>query len=400
MARSFLFPGRDVEHLSPWERQLEQLYDQVDRPGNRLTPAAFFKSPQYLQLIDQQYGEIPVPPGAQVISKSPTEVRYTDAEGFEHVLRRNVSGGQEGGQVTEQTTRPPILPQEGQQDIIRQLQGGQGALGQQQLANALALARGEKPAALDPQIQQYLDQITQLSQRLSGPTQLLELDPGAKAAFAAQSQAEQARLRQQFEQDQATQLANLFGNRVNQSSIATNALGQLLQQQGLVSQQQQADAALRELQARMALTEEERARLGMSLQGLGQAAGAQLAGFGATQGASQAQTDALNKLLAELSGQATTRDIASAGLGLDAQRLQEAIRQANQQYSLGQLGIQTKQEELDRQGGWLNNLLKISGIVSNFAGAAGGGLSALGALRGPSAGRSTGAYTSANATGG
>ena len=53
--------------------------------------------------------------------------------------------------------------------------------------------------ALDPGIQQYLDQIAGLSSRLSGPTQLLELDEGTKAAFAAQSAAEQGKLKQQFE---------------------------------------------------------------------------------------------------------------------------------------------------------------------------------------------------------
>ncbi len=399
MGRSYLFPGQDTEHLSPYQRQLEALYDQVDRPGNRLTPAAFFKSSQYYDFVNQQYGEIPVPPGVQVISKSPTEVRYKDAEGYEHVLTRNVSGGQEGGQVTDQTTRPPILPNQQQNELIRGLGGGQGELGRQQLANALALARGEKVAALDPGIQQYLDQIQQLSQRLQGPTQLLDLDPATKAAFAAQSTAEQGKLRQQFTQDQATQLANLFGNRVNQSSIATNALGQLLQQQGLVSQQQQADAAMRELQARVALTDEERQRLNSALAGLGQAAGTKLQGFATTQGVSQAQTDAFNKLLAELTGQQTGRDIASAGLGLDYKKLEEAIRQANQNYTLGRIGAQTQQEQLDRQGGWLNNFLKISQIIGNLTGAASGGIGALSALRG-NPGRATGGYTSTNTTGG
>lgn len=399
MGRSYLFPGQDTEHLSPYQRQLEALYDQVDRPGHRISPNDFFKSAEYGQFVNAQYGEIPVPPGSQIIEQSPFKVTYKDAQGYTHTLTRNAAGGQEGGQVTEQSDRPAILPNEQQNEFLKTLQGGQGDLARQQLANALALAKGEKVGALDPGIQQYLDQIQQLSARLQGPTQLLELDPATKAAFAAQSQAEQGRLRQQFEQDQATQLANLYGNRINQSSIANSALGELLQKQGLVSQQQLSDAAMRELQARVALTDEEKQRLALSLQGLGQAAGQKLGAFAASQGASQAQTDALNRLLAELSGQQTTRDIASAGLGLDAKKLEELIRNNNLNYTLGRLGAQTQQEQLDRQGGWLNNFLKASQIFANFAGAAGGGLSALGALRG-TIGRSTGGFNSSNTTGG
>lgn len=383
MARSFLFPGQDTEHLSPYQRQLEALYDQVDRPGHRIAPADFFKSPEYSQFVTSQYGEIPVPPGSQVIEQSAFKVTYKDPQGYTHTLTRNAAGGQEGGQVTEQSDRPAILPAEGQSDIIRTLGGGMGDLARQQLQNALAQARGENPAALNPGIQQYIDQISQLSQRLQGPTQLLDLDPATKAAFAAQSQAEQGKLRQQFQQQSAEQLANLYGNRVNQSSIATNALGELLQRQGLVTQQQQSDAALRELQARISLTDEERQRLNSALGGLGQAAGSKLAAFGASQGASQAQTDALNRLLAELSGQSTTRDIASAGLGLDAQKLAELIRNNNQQYTLGRLGAQTQQEQLDRQGGWLNNFLKITQGIGNLAGGVGGGIGAYRAITNP-----------------
>jgi hypothetical protein len=178
----------------------------------------------------------------------------------------------------------------------------------------------------------------------------------------------------------------------------------MLQQQGLVSQQQQADAALRELQARIALTDEERQRLSMALGGLAQSAGSKLAGFAATQGASQAQTDALSRLLAELSGQQTTRDISSAGLGLDAKKLEELIRSNNLAHTRGMLGIQTEQERIDQAGGWLNNLLKTTQLVSGLGGGIGAGIGALGALRGSIGGigrnLGTGGYNSSNTTGG
>lgn len=219
MGQSYLYPGRKTENLSPYERELEQLYDRVDRPGQRLNPAAFFQSPDYLQFVERKYGPIPVPPGAQVISQSPAEVRYRDAEGFEHVLRRNVSGGAEGGQIVEQTDRPPVRP------------------------------LGEGAQSLTQQLEQAL------SRSLTSPVALAELDEGARARLGEIDAAEKASLQQQQDRSQGDLLARLYGSGIQRSSIAGENLAQMLQQFGLVNQRQQADAATRELGLRQFLTD-------------------------------------------------------------------------------------------------------------------------------------------------
>jgi hypothetical protein len=323
MGKSYLYPGSDTEHLSPYQRRLEQLYDQADRPGRRLSPEQFFQSPDYLSFVTTQYGPIPVPPGAQVISQSPTEVRFKDAEGYEHVLARDIAGGREGGQITENTNRPAVLPQQA-----------------------------------SPEISQALQSITGLTDRLSAPVQLAQLDPQTQAALKAQSDAEQAALQQQFEQQSAAALAGLFGNRVNQSSIATNSIAQLLQQQGLVKQQQQSDAALRGLQLQLGLTEEERNRLNSALAGLSDVAGTGV----------------------QLAGQGTQRDIASAGYGVDLKKLQESTRQFNASNSLDALRTQIQQEQLDQSRSPLAKAQQIAGIVGSLSGGVGAGISAYGAL--------------------
>jgi S-adenosylmethionine:diacylglycerol 3-amino-3-carboxypropyl transferase len=141
--------------------------------------------------------------------------------------------------------------------------------------------------------------LTELAQRLTGasPT-LAELDPATKAALAAISAAEQARLQEQFDRESGDLLARLYGSGVQRSSIAGENLSQMLQAQNLVTQQQQSDAATRELQAREYLTN------------VGQQSNNSLLGL-------------LNSLL----GQQTQRDIATGGLNLDSAKLAEQARQ-------------------------------------------------------------------------
>jgi hypothetical protein len=217
VARSYLYPGRDTEALSPQERMLERLYDQLDRPGNRLNPAQFFATAEAAQLLDQLYGSLGdrLPPGSQIISQTPSKITYRDAEGYEHNLTRKPDG-----QVTEATNRPAIVPsaqQQGQQQFAQQLQ-------------------------------------ERLQQGFSQPTTLAQLDPETAAALKAISDAEQAALTQQLGDAEGQLLARLFGQGVNRSSIATNAGARFAQQAGLVQQQQRSDAANREIAVRNLLT--------------------------------------------------------------------------------------------------------------------------------------------------
>lgn len=319
MARSYLFPGSDTEHLSPYQRQLERLYDQTDRPGNRVTPQQFFKSPEFGQFVTQTFGGIPVPPGANVISQTPFEVVYRDAEGYEHKLTRDVSGGKEGGQVTEQTTRPAILPNQGQQQFTTGLQE--------------RVQQGLTPQSLG----------------------LQQLDPETAAALQAISDAEIARNAQQGQQDEARLVAGLYGNRVNQSSIANSAAAQFAQLRGLVNQQQQSDAANRSLALRQLLTT-----------------------LNQQQGQQQTQTAA--GLLGELSSQANTREIASAGLGMDAKKLEELMRQFNASNAVEGLKVQTQQEQLDAANSPFQKFIQTVNAAAGVAGGVGSGISAYGAL--------------------
>lgn len=373
MADSYLFPGRDPEQLSPYQRELEKLYDRSDRPGNRLTPEQFFQSPDYLNFVKGKYGDIPVPPGATVLSQTPGEVRYKDAEGYEHILRRNIAGGAEGGQVVEQTNRPPILPPQGAQaDLFNQLNQGVSGLSAAQLANLEAVARGERPAAFDPGIQGDLDQINTLAQQLQQGPQLQALDPQTAAALKAISDAEQMRLGEQFDQQQGSAIAQLYGNRVNQSSIAGQNLGQLQQAQGLVSAQQLADASGRQLTVQQFLAQQQQQQRELALQALLGGTGAKLESFKSANAASQAQSNALMELLNSLSGQQNTRDIASAGLGLDQKRLDEETRQANLRQTLGLLGAQeaTEKRQAENSGykKFLAGVNAASGVASSIAG--------------------------------
>ena len=316
MGRSYLFTGRDTEHLSPAERALESLYDRLDRPGYRLSPTQFFQLPQAAELMDQLYGGLTdrIPPGSQIVSQTPGKVTYKDPQGFEHTITRKPDG-----QFTEATNRPSIVPSEsakGQQDFAQQLQG-------------------------------------LLQQGLSQPATLAQLDPETAKALKAISDAEQAANSQQQGDIQGQLLARLFGNGVNRSSIATKAGARFAQQAGLVRQQQQADAANRELSVRNLLT-----TLGQQQRAL--------------------QSD----LYANLTGQANQRDIAGAGLDIDLKKLSEGSRQFDATNYLQQLQQQLEQEKFDASKGGFNKFLGILNAASGLAQGVAGGLGAYKALTG------------------
>lgn len=318
MGRSYLYPGRDTEALSPTERMLERLYDQLDRPGNRITPSQFFQSPEYGQFLETQYGAITdsVPPGSQIISQTPFKVEFRDAEGFTHVLTRKPGAD---GQVTETTNRPAIPT---------------NAVAQQQ--QNLAQQFGQ-----------------QLQERINRPTTFAELTPEVRAQLQAISDAEVASNSQALEELQGDLIARLYGSGVNRSSIATGAGAQFAQKAGLVQQQQKADAAQRLLGTLQYMTSLDAQR-----------------------------TQDLAGLYSNLTGQGTQRDIASAGLDLDKLKLNESSRQFNATNYLDALRTQIEQEKLDASRSPLQKVLTVSQIASNLAGAAGGGLGAYRALTG------------------
>ena len=313
MSRSYLFPGRDTKSLTPFELQLEREYDRIDTPSNRITPDIFFRSPEYAQLLNTKYGglETMIPPGSQIIKQTPLRIEYRDAEGYTHVLNRNGADAA-SGQIAQQSNRPPILPNTQQQDFIRQLQA---------------------------RLQQAL-----------GPTGLAQLDPAAQAAFEAQNTAEKAQLQNQADIERGKLIAGLYGNRVNESSIANQAGANFAEGLGRLQQQQAADYQGRVLQARQFLTN-----------------------------ALLQQNQDIGNLYANLSGQQNQRDISSAGLGLEGQQLDEQIRQFNKNYGLNQIGLQQQQQQIDQANSPFNKFLKTLTAVGSLAGGAG---TAYGAYKG------------------
>src|SRR5262245_47207556 len=167
--------------------------------------------------MDSLYGGLTdrIPPGSQIVSQTPGKVTYKDAEGYEHNIIRKPDG-----QFTETTNRPAIVPNaatQGQQDFAKQLQ-------------------------------------QMLSQSFNQPASLAQLDPETAASLRSISQAEQTANDQALNDLKGQLVAQLYGNRVNQSSIANEAGARFAQQAGLVRQQQQADAANREIAIRNLLT--------------------------------------------------------------------------------------------------------------------------------------------------
>lgn len=316
--RSYLYPGKNKSQLTPQEQQLEAMYDRIDRPGHRITPQEFFKSPDYAQFLDSQYGPIAdkVPPGSQIISQNSFKVEYRDADGYTHVLTRKPDSS---GQVTENTDRPAIPINKAQQQFTQELQG---------------------------RVQQGLQ---------AAPLTLAELDPQTAAALEAISKAEQGANDQQLQELQQQLIARLYGNRVNQSSIANEAGARFAEGAGRVRQQQQSDAAQRTLGLRQLLT---------SL----------------TQQDRQQQTSTAANLLASLTGQGTQRDIASAGLGLDKERLNESARQFDLGNYLATLQQQLERDKFDRSNDAISQISRLIGVGQQAAGAVSGGLSAYRAL--------------------
>jgi hypothetical protein len=299
--------------LTPEQYELEKLYDQIDTRGHRITPDIFFKSPEYARWLDTRYGDLTsqVPPGSQIVNSTPFKLEYKDAEGYTHTITR-AGVDAASGQISKQTDRPNILPNKGQDDFVTQLRS---------------------------RLQQSLD-----------PTKLAELPPEVAAQLQAISDAEKARIAQQGEDERGKLISQLYGNRVNQSSIANDAAARFAQMLGLVQQQQSSDAAARNIGVRQYLTN----------------AGLQ-------------QNQDLASLLANLSGQQNQRDIAGAGLGLDQQRLDEMMREFNKNYGLQQVGLELNKQQIDAANSPFNKFLKVLNAGTALAGGIG---TAYGAYKG------------------
>lgn len=217
MGRSYLFTGRDTEHLTPAERQLEALYDRIDRPGYRLSPQQFYQLPQVAELMDQLYGGLTdrIPPGSQIVSQTPGKVTYKDPEGYEHNIIRKPDG-----QFTETTNRPSIVPNAATQ-------------GQQSTLEALR---------------------KRVEQGYTQPTQIASLPPELQAQLNAIDAAERGNLAKYSEDERGKLIAALYGNNVNKSSIANEAAARFAEGLGRLQQEQAASSAQRGIGLQQFLT--------------------------------------------------------------------------------------------------------------------------------------------------
>jgi hypothetical protein len=223
------------------------------------------------------------------------------------------------GQLRETASnRPGVLPlpsQQQQTDLISQLLS--------QLSQSFAQPTPQ------PDISQQLTQMQQIAGQLSAPAALAQIDPATQQLLAQIAAAQNAQIQQQFDTGQGNLIAGLYGRGVNQSSIANQAAGDLLQKQGLVQQQALSDQAQRKLALQQFLTQQGQGNLALALQGLGQAAGLDLNQFTAGQQARAQTLDQAIQQLNSLLGIQTQRDIASESLSLDLQKLMENMRQFN-----------------------------------------------------------------------
>jgi hypothetical protein len=357
-----------VSNLSPWQQFLSS-----KAPGKN----ASFSDQQLRQWADEFFGPIPIPPGSQIVRQDGGYAEWIDPEGYKHSATRSLDGRDpNAGKLVDNTDRPNILPASQTASPQQQaLTSGIGALTEEQIKNLQAMASGNTPGAFDPKIQDELKQINDLALRLQNAPQLLDLDPASAAALEAIRNRYTQANQQQFQNDQGKLLAQLFGNKVNQSSIATGAAGDLLQKQGLITAQTGADAAQRELAVRQFLAQQQQQQLELALQSLLGGTGAKLEGFKASSGAAQNQNDALLKLLADLGAQQTTRDIAGANIGLGEKELAERARQANLGFELNQ---QDADARLAAQNSTWNKVMQGINAASQIAGMVGGGLGAFG----------------------
>lgn len=284
-----------VSNLSPFQLALQSVVGSGKGADANLTPEILGR------VADSVIGPFPIAPGSQIIFQGPDRAEWIDPEGYRHSATRSLDGRDpNAGRIMDNTDRPAILPAgQGQQNLLSQLTGAGG-------------------------IQSDIEAVRALSARLQEPAVLAQLDPQTKAALDQITQNTLTQLTQQFQQDQARQLASLFGNRLQQSSIATNAVGQLLENQGRVTSQALAEGAGRELGARQFITDTQRANLATALQGL-------LGG-----------ADLQSGLIQNLSGQQTQRDIAGGNLNLGFADLSERARQGN-------LNFELSQQEQDRK---------------------------------------------------
>jgi hypothetical protein len=347
---------------------------------------------EYNKAAVEFFGKIEdqLPQGAKITRTiSPLEVEY-ELNGKTYKAFRNTDSnlGINTGRV--QTTQLGSLIDSqsaaGEQDLLKQLLpqlfGTSAQQGQQSQLNARTDGAirtgsggvgGSDITTLDPRGNiSWLDKLMGNANRLANRQGFVPIDPATQQLLDTLTANTRGQLNQQFN-DQSSQLvADLYGRGVNRSSIAGDQANKLLQGQGLVGAQAEADAAARALQVLQFLTQAEQGNLA-------------LAGEQYTSGAQQAQSDKtdLRNFALRLLDQALSRETSGIQLNQSQQQIDNNMSQFEQNYGLqrdqfeAQAAQQRRANRLQMISSVLNGVL---GLGSSLIG--GGALKGLGSVFG------------------
>lgn len=365
--------------LTDFQRAVSNLENQTGIRGQ-----AIYSSPQYAQLVQSWFGDIPVPPGAEVVSKSPFSVTYKDAFGNQRTATRNMDARfGDFGSVNSNISQPSAQGPYNELDFYKSQEKG--------LQDLFSKYLGQQTAGRSD----LIDRVLGISNRLEQTPTLGTPDPSVMALLSQIKANDQAQLAQQFQNQNAALTADLFGSGINRSSIAADQAGRLMGQQGLVQAQSLSDAAQRELAIRQFLSQMEQQNLALSGQNLLQGAGIENQQQQTLQSAQFNVADYLQKLL----NQGLSRELGLGQLGIAERGQSLAERQAlNQnQFNLAQLDLQQKQA----RGSLLNKILGgVGSLASAFIGIPGLSNLAGGLFKGGGGGTGIAGYPMSDVTGG
>lgn len=277
---------------------------------------------EYNKLAVEFFGKIEdkLPPGAKVIQTiSPLEVVY-ELNGKQYTAKRNTDSdlGIDTGRIETKMLSSPIE--------------GQSAAGEMDLLNQILpdVFKNLEGKGAD---QNWLDKLMGNADALATQKGFVNLDPETKALLDTITAASDAKLTRQFDQQQSSLIADLFGKGINRSNLAGQAGQQLVEGQGLVRAQSNADAAQRQMSTLQFLTQ--------MLQGNKALAGDQYAtGAQLTQGRN---TNTLS-FVSQLLNQALQREMGGVELQQGQQRIDNQSSQFDKEYGLAK--TQTELQDL------------------------------------------------------
>ncbi len=335
----------------------------------KITPEEYNKAAvEFFGKIEDQ-----LPQGAKVTRQvSPLEVEY-ELDGKTYKAFRNTDSnlGINTGRV--QTTQLGSLIDSqsgaGEQDLLKQLLP--------QLFGQAVNPNGGT-STLDPRGNvSWLDKLMGNADKLANRSGFVPIDPATQGLLDTLKSNTQGQLKQQFDDQSGQLVADLFGRGINKSNLAGQEANRLLQGQGLVGAQAEADAAQRALQVSQFLTQSEQGNLA-------------LAGEEYTSGAQQSQQNRQQGLdfAVKLLDQALNREISGTQLNQSQQQIDNNMSQFEQNY-----GLQRDQFEMQAaQQRRANRLQMISSILNGALGigSAVAGIPGIGSIFG---GGSKGGYT-------